>query len=127
MSKIMLLAALAALPAASSFAGTWSGPLVDSKCYAAEERNVNPNDTQTAVDRDIGYEIRYCTPTHKTKYFAIVDEDTTRLKFDAAGNAKAAELVKNITKKRGMLVTVTGQLVKNTIQVDSLSPVHEHQ
>jgi len=119
----MLLAALVILFAVSGFAATWSGWMVDSKCYGAEERNVNPNDTQTAVDRDIGYEIRYCTPTHKTKYFAIVDEAATRLKFDAAGNAKAAELVKNFTKKRGLLVTVTGQLVKNTIHVDSVSPV----
>lgn len=125
MSQMIRLAAIAALSAAAVLAETWSGPLVDSKCYGAEQRNVNPTDTQTYVDRDIGYGIRYCAPNHKTKYFAVVGQYGTRLKFDAAGNAKAAELVKNVKKKHELQVIVTGQLVKHTIQVTSVSPPSE--
>jgi hypothetical protein len=121
MSHAMRLAVLAALSTAAGFAETWSGPLVDSKCYAAEQRNVNPTDTETFVDRDRNYEIRYCSPTQKTKLFAIVGQDGQRLKFDPAGNAKAAELVRNVTKKHVFAVAVSGEMVGKAIKVDSIS------
>jgi hypothetical protein len=115
------LAALLAFSSAVTFAATWSGPLVDSNCYAAEERNVNPTDTETFVDRDGGREIRYCSPTHKTKTFAVVAPDGQELNFDSAGNAKAGELVRNVNKRRRLEVVVSGQVSGETIQVDSLS------
>lgn len=115
------LAALLAISSAFGFAETWSGMLVDSKCYAAEERNVNPTDTEIFVDRDIGYQIRYCSPRLKTKTFALVPPYGESVPFDSAGNAKAAELVHNIAKRRLTPVTVTGELVGKAIQVDSIA------
>ena len=118
---LIRLAALLALASAACFAETWSGPLVDSKCYGAEQRNVNPTDTQTYVDVDRGYEIRYCSPTHKTKLFAIVSPEGERLKFDDAGNAKAAGLVRNYNRKRILEVTVSGEMAGKAIKVQSIS------
>jgi hypothetical protein len=121
MSPTLRFAALLALFTAAGFAETWSGPLVDSKCYGAVLRNVNPTDTETYVDRDGNSDIRYCSPSHKTKLFAIVTPEGERLKLDPAGNAKAAELLRNVNKKHLLRVTVTGQMVEKTIQADSIA------
>jgi hypothetical protein len=115
------LAGLLCCSALLGFAATWSGTLVDSKCYDAEERNVNPTDTLIHVDRDGNREIRYCLPRAKTKSFAVVQADGPALKLDSAGNAKAAELVPQTGKKVRLFVDVTGQLGNNTIKVDSIS------
>jgi hypothetical protein len=115
------LAALLCLSSALGFAGSWSGALVDSKCYDAEQRNVNPTDTLTNVDRDGNREIRYCSPSAKTKLFAVVQSDGPSLKLDSAGNAKAAELVRNIGKKSPLAVAITGEINRDTIKVDSIS------
>jgi hypothetical protein len=109
------------LSSALSFAGSWSGVLVDSKCYASEERNVNPTDTMTFVDRDQNLGIRYCSPKEKTKSFALVQSDGSTFQLDSAGDTKAAELVRTTGKRSRFAVTVTGELGKNTIQVDSVS------
>ena len=122
MALTIRIAALLAFSSAIGFAETWSGELVDSKCYAAEERNVNPTDTEIWVDRDRGYEIRYCSPRQKTSAFAVVQPDGRSFPLDAAGNAKAAELVRNTGKKHVTPVTVTGVMIGKAIQVDSISP-----
>jgi len=67
MALTLRLAALLVFSVALSFAGTWSGSLVDSKCYASEERNVNPTDTLTHVDRDGNEKIRFCSPALENK------------------------------------------------------------
>jgi hypothetical protein len=115
------LATLFCLSSALGFAATWTGDLVDSKCYASEERNVNPTDTLTHVDRDGNREIRYCSPRAKTKSFAVVQADGTIYTLDSAGNAKAAELVRAIGKQSRFVVAVTGALSKDTINVDSIA------
>jgi hypothetical protein len=46
------------ISSALSFAGSWRGTLVDSRCFGSEERNVNQTDTLTSVDRDQNREIR---------------------------------------------------------------------
>jgi hypothetical protein len=117
----MRLAVSLYLSTALSFGGAWSGALVDSKCYDALERNVNPTDTLTYVDRDGNREIRYCSPNAKTKSFAVVPSDGPSFKFDSAGNAKAIELVRKTGKKSLHAVAVTGEMKNNTIQVDSIS------
>ena len=94
---------------------------MDSKCYATEERNVNPTDTMTAVDRDVNLGIRYCSPKEKTKLFALVQSDGSTFNLDSAGNAKAAELVGTTGKRPRFAVAVTGEMNKNTIHVDSIS------
>lgn len=112
---------LCCLSSALSYAETWSGTLVDSKCYANKERNVNPPDTLTSVDRDQNQEIRYCAPSAKTKYFAVVRHDGLSFNLDSVGNAKAAELTRKISKKSRFLVVVTGEMNGHTIKVDSFS------
>jgi len=94
---------------------------VDSKCYDSAERNVNPTDTLTYVDRDKNQEIRYCSPSARTKSFAVVQPDGLSFKLDSAGNAKAAELVWKTGKKSLFAVAITGEMSRNTIKVDSIS------
>ncbi len=115
------LAALFCWSAVLSIAGSWSGNLVDSKCYANEERNVNPTDTLTSVDRDGNLEIRYCSPNKKTKSFALVQPDGQSFNLDMAGNAKAAELVRKTGKRSPFDVAISGELVGKVIQVASIS------
>jgi hypothetical protein len=115
------LTALLCLLSALSFAESWSGALVDSKCYATEERNVNPTDTLTNVDRDGNLELRYCSPKPKTKSFAVVQADGTILSLDSAGNAKAAELVRTTGKRSLFFVALTGVRSSGGIRVDSIA------
>lgn len=117
----MRFAVLFCLSAGLSFAGTWSGTLVDARCWMFEERNVGPRDTTTFVDRDRNREVSYCSPNAKSKTFAIVPPDGVSLALDAAGNAKAAQLARTIPKNSTIRVSVTGGLSKNTIQVESIT------
>ena len=119
----MHLFILLSLSSAFAYAGTWSGALVDSKCFEIAERNVNPTDTLTYVDRDQNQEIRYCSPGAKTKVFAVVQHDGVSLKLDSAGNAKAVEIVRRNVKKSPLTVVITGEMSENTIKVDSISMV----
>lgn len=118
---MMRVAALFSLFSAPVFAESWTGSLVDSRCYDNWESNVNPADTLTYVDRDKNSEIRYCTANAKTKTFEVVLQDGLSLRLDPAGNAKAAELVRKSGKTTSFLfVTVTGERSKSTVTVDSI-------
>jgi hypothetical protein len=112
----LLLLALVSTP---SFAGTWSGTLVDANCYQAARSNVNPTDTSFA-DRDMEGDVSYCHPTLKTKSFALVESDWTVLPLDAAGNAKAAALVRANPKSQPRVV-VTGEREKKVLRVATLA------
>ena len=102
-------------------AATWTGSLVDAKCYQTIEQNHSPTDTETYVDRDKDMEIRFCRPKAKTRAFAVVDFNGQSFTLDAAGNLQATELVRNAAKgTRRFSVTVTGEMSKNTVKVDSL-------
>ena len=114
-------AALFSLFSAPVLAESWTGTLVDSRCYDNRESNVNPTDTLTYVDRDKNSEIRYCAANTKTKTFEVVLQDGLSLRLDPAGNAKAAELVRMTGKTKSFLfVTVTGERSKGTVTVDSI-------
>jgi hypothetical protein len=101
------------------FAGSWTGYLVDSNCYATVEsnRNINP----TSVDRDMNAEIRRCSANEHTRTFVVVLSDWLSVKFDAAGNAKAAELVRQSPKGSEMRVEVTGNREKDKMKVSWIS------
>jgi len=120
---VICLAAAPAFAAQHAQNHTWSGFLVNSSCYEALERNTDPWDTSTFVDRDRDWEIRYCSPDVKTKSFTLVDHDGLSHKLDPAGNAKAAEAVRQTGKKAPMEVKVAGEQDKDTIHVDSISLV----
>jgi hypothetical protein len=120
--RFTILALLFSLSGVSAFSETWSGMLVNAKCYAAEQRNVNPTDTETAVDTDKRSEIRYCAPKPKTKSFAVVRRDGRALRFDSAGDAKALAYVQSAGKQRFYEVNVTGEMSGKRIQVASIAP-----
>ena len=115
------LAALICLSSALSYAENWTGALVDSNCYEFRERNVNPTDTMTYVDRDTREEILYYSANAKTRTFTIVLREGPSFRLDAPGNTEAAQLVRNTGKKSLFIVAVTGTLSKSTIKVGSIS------
>ncbi len=115
------VAGLLCLSSAPSFARSWWGALVDSKCYASEQRNVNPTDTLTSVDRDRDHEIRYCSPRAKTTSFTFVDRDGLSFNLDSEGNVKAADLVQKNGRKSFFAVDVSGEISGNIVKVDSIS------
>ena len=111
------------MTASLSRAASWTGVLVDSKCWGAEERNVDPRDTTIFVDRDRNLEIRFCAPKAKTKSFIVVPLDGVGLPLDSEGNTKAADLLRSTGKRDIYRVIVTGNLAKETLNVDSISLV----
>jgi len=113
--------ALLSLAPALALAETWSGFLVDSRCFASLEWNANPTDTEGSVDRDRRSEVRYCAPNRKTKIFAVVEEDGETLQLDPAGNARILEFVSKTGKRRFFHVEITGEKAKKTVQVESIS------
>jgi hypothetical protein len=122
MTRFTRLAALLCLGCTLGLAQTWYGALVSSKCYDSLERNHSPDDTLTSVDRDRHGEILYCAPNAKTKSFGVVLDDGSRLKFDSAGDAQAADFVRRTGKKPIFLVNVTGQINRHVVSVSSISP-----
>ncbi len=124
MKLALRVAALSCLSSALGLAASWSGFLVDARCFGNRERNVNPTDTLTAVDRDQNSELRYCSPGAKTKSFALVQQDGSSFTLDSAGNSKAIELVRAAGKKSLFVVAVTGEAKKSTITVDSIAITH---
>jgi ribosomal protein S17 len=102
-------------------AENWTGYLVDAKCYASEERNVNPFAPSFDANHDRAYEISVCRPKIRTKEFTVIDVNGQSLKLDPSGNAKAAEFVREIGQKRLLYVKVTGDRRDKTVTVDSIS------
>ena len=104
-----------------AFAQSWSGYLVDSRCYDSEERSVNPFDDWPPFIRDKDLEVQLCTPSAKTKSFAVVAQNgSTSFKLDPTGNEIARALVRKTGKKAFRKVTVTGEMSKNIVKVDSI-------
>jgi hypothetical protein len=99
------------------FAESWTGVLVDSKCFDSAEANVNPWEPY----RDQAMDVRYCRPKARTKSFAIIQADWSRLKLDSGVNAKAADLVGKAGKTPYIGVVVTGEKTKDTVTVESIS------
>ncbi|MBV8843564.1 MAG: hypothetical protein JO307_12215 [Bryobacterales bacterium] len=117
----MRFAALVCLIAAPVFAGTWSGVLVNSKCYDDLERSVGPWESGVDANRDRNYEIRYCRANARTTEFTVVQPDGRSYRLDATGAAQAAEIVRNGNPKWMFVVAVSGKLTDDTIAVDSVS------
>ncbi len=115
---LLFLSAVALMP---GIARSWSGVLVDSDCYQAEERNINANDTTFDVDHDRDWEIRQCLPNLKTKEFILVERSGQSIKLNAEGNAKAKAMMPKTAKKSRVYVTVTGELEKNDVNVQSIA------
>jgi hypothetical protein len=114
----MRIITLVLLSSALSFAGTWSGTLVDARCWGY----LSHKDTGSYVERDRNLEVRQCSPKAKTKSFAVLTPEGHALTLDAAGNATASELAEAAHRKAPIKVVVSGELhKKNSIQVSSIS------
>lgn len=125
MGSMLRLTVAFVFASAAGFPATWSGVLVDSKCYAAEERNVNPHDSLTAVDRDKYQEFWYCSPTKKTRLFAVVQNDGAVVQLDPATNPKIEEVVRQAGKQSPFAVTVTGEQTDRFVRVDTISKLKQ--
>ena len=118
MIVILRTVGLSCLASVLGVAGTTSGWLVDSKCYASMLDN--RNDAEVSWDGNLA--IRYCTPDKKTKSFAVVRwDDGSHFEFNPAGNEKAAELPLSAEKKFVYRVNVTGETRRNTVEADAIS------
>jgi len=109
------------LGSSPALAENWTGYLVDAKCYASEERNVNPFAASFDANHDRGREIRVCRPKVRTRKFAVVDSNGQSFQLDPSGNAKAADFVHRIGEQRILNVTVTGDRHDHTVTVESIS------
>ena len=118
-TRFLRLACLCGLASLPSFAGSWSGWLVDSKCYVSLE--TNRNDMPSYVNWDVSGAIRYCSPYSKTKSLAIVQQDQSFFKLDSAGNKRVRELLSNTSHKSLYLATVKGNLSAHVIGVQDIS------
>jgi hypothetical protein len=121
MKPIARAAALLNLIATLGFATTWTGPLVDAKCYASLENNTGPDSSY--VDRDFTGIIRYCSRKAKRTSFAVVQPGGISLRLYERGNSQAAELVRNTDQKRILIVSVVGEKMHNSLKVTKLSLV----
>jgi hypothetical protein len=116
----ILLALFVFVGATPAFAQPWSGFLVNSNCYDTELRNTKAG-SPTLANRDKDADVRFCAPNEKTRSFAIVDQNGTSFKLDAAGNEKAAEITRQSGKKEFLKVVVNGDKNKNRIRVESIT------
>ena len=117
----MRLASLLFCVSTVGFASTWSGFLVDSRCYAIGQANVSQDANVTS--RNMSQQIRTCTAKSDTRHFGVVPADWKGFRFDPKGNAQAARLVQKRRKGTVMMVTVAGVRQGNRIKVASLSGV----
>jgi hypothetical protein len=126
MTLILRFACLLCLISTLSSAESLSGWLVNSKCFSSMERN--RGDVPSYVNWDENGAIRYCSPTKKTRSFAIVrQKDGLPFQFDASGNEKAIDLgligkkfaylvkVEGVTRRRDRIVT------RSTIAVQTIA------
>lgn len=106
MKSIIRAAGLLAMLSTLASAGTWSGVLVDGKCYAGFRGNTRSS--LQFVDRDTAWVIRYCAPRLKTGCFAVVPANGGTFPLDSNGNAQAWALVRKTGKRRILVVEVAG-------------------
>ncbi len=118
MTLTLRLAFLLPIVPVLSLAASWSGALVDGRCFASAQQNVShghPGSTDTKRA------IRSCSPTKKTESFSIVEQVGTTFNLDSDGNHKAHALVVKEGKKSPFRVTVTGDMDQETLKVETIS------
>jgi hypothetical protein len=104
-SFVMLMGLFAAPASAASYQNV---PLMDANCSR-----------KAAADPDA--HTRECALKCAASGFGIVTQDQHFLKFDAGGNAKIVEALKDSSKKDHLRVNVSGDVQGDTIKVDSIS------
>jgi uncharacterized protein YxeA len=108
--KSILVALVILGLAVSVFAAveTWKNvTLIDAMCAGKMKDNPDAHTTE-------------CTRNCTHSGLGILTADGTFLKFDEAGQQQAVAALKDTKKKHHLRVTVTGERVGDTIQVQSL-------
>jgi hypothetical protein len=102
-----------------TFAGSWSGFLVDAECYSATQANTKGGTHPASIDNN--RTLRVCAPKATTKSFAVMQEDGTSFELDSAGNQKARDFVAKQGNVPRYKVNVTGDMTQNTLQLSTIS------
>ncbi len=107
--KSILIAAL--LTAAVGLADSWNGKLVDQSCMERQQSG----GASTQPDQQ-----NACAPSRTTTVFGVEMADGRVLRLDSTGNAKAAEMMHNVTGPKQVMVTVTGTQNGKTLRVETI-------
>jgi hypothetical protein len=118
MVRLLWLSALISLTSILASASTWSGVLVDSKCFTSIDNN--RGDIPSFVNWDRNSAIEYCSPRRKTNSFAVVQADGLPIRLDANGNEKAHTLLGN-DRSSLYIVKLTGEKDRHVVRVSSIS------
>jgi hypothetical protein len=116
MKKVMILLSITST---LCLAESWTGKLVDATC-ADQSKDTSPSATGGQSSRDMNA----CTPKQSTASFAIRTPDGRIIKLDSTGNKLAGDTFKANSKgnKGEMVITITGTMTGDTVQVDSVNP-----
>ena len=116
MKKVMILLSITST---LCLAESWTGKLVDATC-AERGKNTSPSAASGQSPKDM----RACTPKESTTSFAIRTLDGRIIKMDSTGNKLATDTFKANSKasKGEMVITITGTMTGDTVQVDSVNP-----
>ena len=116
MKKVMILLSITST---LCVAESWTGKLVDATC-ADQGKNTSPSAGSGQSSKDMNA----CTPKQSTSSFAIRTLDGRIIKLDSTGNRLAGDTFKANSKgnKGEMVITITGTMTGDTVQVDSVNP-----
>ena len=116
MKKVMILLSITST---LCLAGSWTGKLVDATC-AEQGKNTSPS----AASGQSAKVINACTPRESTTSFAVRTLDGQIIKLDSMGNKLATDTFKANSKatKGEIVITITGTMTGDTVQVDSVNP-----
>ena len=93
-----------ATAAASAFAGSWNGTVVDVMCKG----------------KDVAGHTKECALGCSKSGYGLVTSDGQFYKFDESGNAKALAALKKTSKDKDLRATITGTMDGDVIKVDSI-------
>ena len=119
MKRVLRLAYLSCLASLPILPATWSGWLVNSRCYSSLE--ANRSDLPSYVNWGQMGAIRYCSPDHKTTSFAVIDHNGLSLRLDAEGNERAMSQLRNTEKRTLATAEIERQPSHNKISVSRIS------
>jgi len=119
MTLFLRLTMAASLVTGAGMAANWTGYLVDAGCYSALQTNMRAGTPPGSWD--LGRAIRTCTPTDKTKSFAIVQSGGVAVNLDADSNQKASDFVATHGKSMRHKVNVTGDMNDRMVTVHSIT------
>jgi hypothetical protein len=110
---------LTSFTAMLTFAGSWSGFLVDADCYASHQMNTRAGTHPATVDTN--RIVKTCPPKAESTSFVVMEKGGRVFNLDAAGNQKAHELVQKAGSAPTYKIKVLGDVEENTLKVSAIS------